>query len=71
MRILAHLNNRYGGKVAKEITYWGSFEQAKIDLYYVDYDGSYYEWVSYDTGYGGFDYIANYGQVSGPPAPPV
>ena len=60
MRILVHLNNQYGGKVTKEITYWGTLDQAKQDLYYVEYDGSYYEWVAYNTGYGGFDYIAEY-----------
>lgn len=67
MRILAHLNNQYGGKIAKEISYWKTFEEAKRELYYVEYEGAYYEWVSYDTGYGGFDYIANYGKTSSIP----
>lgn len=70
MNILAKLNNQYGGSMTKHITYWGTLDTAKKDLYYVEYDGCYYEWISYDTGYGGFDYIAEYARMTRSYPPP-
>jgi hypothetical protein len=67
VRILAHLNNNYGGKTTKEISYWGTLEQAKVDLYYVEYSGNYYEWVVIGNGFGGYDYEAQYAKLSYPP----
>lgn len=67
MKILARLNNKYGGRVLKDIHYQGSLEQAKVDLYYIEYDGGYYEWGSYKAGYADCDYEADYGQIGAVP----
>lgn len=64
MRILAHFNNRYSGRKTEEIVYDGVIDDAKKDLYYVEINGEYYEWITYDTGYSGYDYVAHYGQIS-------
>lgn len=67
MRIIAHLHNQYNGKVSKEIVYWGTIDQAKQDLYYIEYDGDFYEWFMYKDGFAGYDYEAEYSRMKGKP----
>lgn len=63
MRILAHLHSDYG-KETVEIVYWGSLDQAKVELYYIEYDGSYYEWNMINHGFNIYDYEALYGRLT-------
>ncbi len=65
MKLLVKLNNWYGGSKSEEITYWGTFDDAKIELQYIEWDGNYFEWVSYDAGQGNIDYVCQYSQVGG------
>jgi hypothetical protein len=67
MKILAKLTGN-SKTISKDIFFYGTLEQAKERLYYVEYEGSYYEWVMYDLSTNGYyDMECHYCQVKGRP----
>ncbi len=63
MRIIATFFTDHGEERAEINHYSTTIEQAKENLYLVMYDGVMYEWVMYDTGYGGYDLEAKFSRT--------